>query len=290
MVNRLVKKVSKTELLKKYIIFCIAMLVGAINFNVLIKPSKIVAGGVNGLAILFEDFINVPPSLFIFIFSGGILLISLFILGFTKASSILLFTIIYPFFVRITSPISSLFYIDTSDLFLCSIFIGLTTGIVNGVCYKIGLGAGPIPLISQIINKYTKMPLGKITFLINTIIIVISGYKYGLEKVVYALIIIYVNSIVIDKILLGFSSNKLIYIFSSKPTQIEKYLMDEKLTYQLVHIEEIQLNSQKTLIIVSIKSSKYSSLKDKLIKIEEKPLIITLDLYEMYENDSKKTK
>lgn len=285
MVNKLVKKVKKKALLKKYTIFCLAMLVGAINFNILIKPSKIVAGGVNGLAILFEDFIHIPPSLFIFIFSGGILLISIFTLGITKASSILLFTIIYPAFVKITSPISSFLYIDNSDLFIYSILIGITTGIVNGVCYRIGLGAGPLPLISQIIHKYTKQSLGKITFLINATIIIVSGYKYGIEKLIYALIIIYVNSQIIDKILFGFSSNKLIYIFSSKQASIEECLINEKNTYQLIPVKDVHSNFQKSLILVSIKTSKYPTLKDKLTKMDENLLIITLDLYEKYEKN-----
>lgn len=278
MVNKVVKKIEKDHLFIKYIIFSITMFISAINFNILIKPSKIVAGGVNGLAILFEDFVNIPPSLFIFLFSGGVLLLSLFILGFTKASSIFLFTITYPFFVRITSFVNQYFSIDKGDLLLCSIFIGLTTGMVNGVCYKIGLGAGPIPLISQMINKYTKLPLGKITFLINTGIVTISAYRYGVEKVIYALIIIYINSVVIDKILLSISQNKVLYVVSFKHKQIESYLTKStKIKYQIFTMNDINNNYKNQLIIIDVKTTQYKNLKEKLKQIDQKILIITMN-------------
>lgn len=281
-VNKIIKKVKEQHLIKKYIIFIVIMFIAAINFNLLINPSKIVAGGVNGLAILFEDFLNLNPSYFIFIFSFIILIVSIFVLGPTKASSILLFTFIYPFFVKITSGVTDYIIFEVNDLLLFSIFIGVITGIVNGICYKIGLGAGPIPLISQIFNKLTKMPLSKITFILNGLIIIIGAYRFGTENVLYAIITIYINSIVIDKILLGISSNKTMYIITSQHDKIKKYITEElNKGVTLIEGEGAYQDQKKVILMTVVSSSDYFRIKEKIKLLDSNTFFIVTDSYEL---------
>ena len=157
----------------------------------------------NGLSLLIKDFFNIPPDTFIFCFSVIILLISLITLGLIETSSIVVFTFIYPMFINISEHLDKLITMNNSYLIIYAIVIGLISGIVNGMCFKIGLASGPIPLLSEVINKYTKVSLGKITLYLNGTIILIGGYKYGLLRIIYAVISIYINSIIVDKITLA---------------------------------------------------------------------------------------
>lgn len=275
------KKQKSIDLIKKYFIFTITMILAAVNFNLLIKPSKIISGGMNGLAILFQDFFNISPSLFVFVCSLIILILSIIILGFTKASSIILFTCLYPIFVRITSSINDVINFNNNDLMLYAIFIGIISGIVNGVCFKIQLGAGPIPLVSEMINKFTNISLSKITLFLNLFIIVIGGYKYGLEKVLYAIISIYINSIVINKILK--SSDKVFYIITDKYEQIEQYIKND-LKHHLVlsTSKKNQLEKNKKLIMTVIPISNYYALKEQIQKVDRNASFVVTDSYEVH--------
>lgn len=284
--TKIIKKIKEKHILKRYIIFSIAMFIGAINFNLLIKPSRIVAGGVNGLAILFNDIFDIPPSSFIFAFSLLIMITSIFLLGISKASSILLFTIIYPFFVKTTAPITNILSVNTNDLLLCSIFIGIITGIVNGICYKIELGAGPIPLISQIINKFTNLSLGKISFFINAVIIITSAYQYGIEKVIYATLIIYINSLVIDKVLLGISSSRILYILTNNYNKLQNYINNElKMPCSTFLIEDIKSHQQNQIVLINIKNKDYYKLIKKIKEVDKSISVVAIKSYET----SKKT-
>lgn len=277
------KTLKLKNLLKKYVVFTIAMVLAAINFNLLIKTSKIISGGMNGLAILFQDFFNISPSLFVFICSLIILILSIFILGFTKASSIILFTCLYPIFVKITANISNVITFNNKDLMLYAIFIGVISGVVNGICFKIGLGAGPIPLVSQMINKFTNISLSKLTLFINLFIIAIGGYKYGLEKILYAIISIYINSIVIDKMLR--SSNKILYIVTDKYEKIEKYIKKElNINCILSPIENLKREKNKKIIITAVPISNYANLKDQIQKIDHNVFFIVTNSYEVHHN------
>lgn len=275
------KKQELKDLIKKYIIFTITMILAAINFNLLIKPSKIISGGMNGLAMLFQDFFNISPSLFVFICSLIILILSIIILGFTKASSIILFTCLYPIFVKITSNINDIITFNSNDLMLYAIFIGIISGIVNGICFKIQLGAGPIPLVSQMINKFTNISLSKITFFLNIFIILIGGYKYGLEKILYAIISIYINSIVINKVLK--SSNKIFYIITDEYEQIETYIKKElNNKFILSNTENTKLDNNKKIIMTVIPLSNYTALKNQIQKVDNNATFIVTDSYEVH--------
>lgn len=276
------KKEKLKVLIKKYFIFTVTMVLAAINFNLLIKPSKIISGGMNGLAMLFQDFFNISPSLFVFIGSLIILVLSTIILGFTKASSIIVFTCLYPIFVKLTSNISDIITFNSNDLMLYAIFIGIISGIVNGICFKIQLGAGPIPLVSQMINKFTNISLSKITLFLNIFIILIGGYKYGLEKVLYAIISIYINSIVISKVLK--SSNKIFYIITDKHEQIEKYIKKElNNKFVLSNTENTKLEKNQKIIMTIIPLSNYSALKTEIQKVDHNASFIVTDPYEVHD-------
>lgn len=103
-----------------------------------------------------------------------------------------------------------------NDLLVISIFIGFAGGVCNGLLYKTGFSNGGLPIISQIIYDKFKIPIGKTNFVINTIIVLIGGYYFGITMIMYAVIINYINSLVVDKILLGVSKNKSIYIVTDE--------------------------------------------------------------------------
>ena len=156
----------------------------------------------NGIALLIKDFFNIPPDTFIFYFSIIILLISIISLGIFKSSSIIVFTFIYPIFIKLTYNLDKLIVLNSKYLIIYALLIGFISGIINGICFKIELASGPIPLLTEIINKFTHISLGKLTLYLNSIIILIGGYKYGIEKIFFALISIYANSKIIDKIII----------------------------------------------------------------------------------------
>ena len=44
--------------MKKYLLFLIILLIAAINFNLFLKPLKLVTGGTQGLSIIINSFTN----------------------------------------------------------------------------------------------------------------------------------------------------------------------------------------------------------------------------------------
>ena len=189
------------NILYRYGVLIICLFFSSIVFNLFLYPIKLVTGGMNGIAIIVNYLIKVSPSIVIFIGSSICLLLSTILLSKEQTIASLLATFIYPFFVSITSPVTKIIAVDTSDLLLSCLIIGISLGISNGFMYKVGFSNGGINIISQIFYKYFKIPLSNTTLIINMIIVVLGGVYFTFTKVLYASFILIISKIVMDRIL-----------------------------------------------------------------------------------------
>ena len=156
-------------LLKKEGYYLDMLLWSSIVFNLLTLPSNIVTGGVNGLAVIFNYITGLKPSMIIFIISIILLVLSYIYLGFERTSGTIVATIVYPIFVQLTSGIGNYISIETNDLLVISVFLGVILGILNGFICKTGFSGGGLPAISQILHKKFKIAVGRCTFFVNGI-------------------------------------------------------------------------------------------------------------------------
>ena len=219
-------KIDKTKQWYRYVVLILSLFISALVFNLLLYPTNLITGGMNGVAIILNHIFDISPSLIILIGSVLLLGISYLFLGLDQTGGSLVATLIYPLFVSITEPLARYLVIDTSDLILMSILIGILLGITNGLMYKVGFSNGGLNIISQILYKYFHISLGKTTMAINFIIVLIGGFYFGYNMMLYAFIIIYISGVTIDKVILGISKNKAFYITTSKEAKVKEYLIN----------------------------------------------------------------
>ena len=219
-------KIDKTKLWYRYGVLIFSLFISALVFNLLLYPTNLVTGGMNGVAIIINHIFDISPSLIILVGSLILLGISYLFLGLDQTAGSLVATLIYPLFVSLTEPIARFIVIDTSDLILISILIGILLGITNGLMYKVGFSNGGLNIISQIVYKYFHISLAKSTMVINFIVVLIGGSYFGFNMMLYAFIIIYISGVVIDKVILGISKNKAFYITTSKEEKVKEYLIN----------------------------------------------------------------
>ena len=196
------REVNNISSLKKNILFNLLLFLGALNLNIILRPLKIAAGGINGLSIVVENIFKINPSFFILFFQLFIFLLSLFFLPRDKSFSALYAIIAYPFFVSITSFFSKLIVVSSEHIIVASIFGGIITGIVSGYICKIGKSPGGIILLSQILFDKYKISISLSNFIINTFILLITFYNFGMNYFLYSLLLLYCNRKIMDKIII----------------------------------------------------------------------------------------
>ena len=266
----------------RYSVLLASLFLSALVFNLFLYPTSLVTGGMNGVAIIINHIIEIDPAIVIFVGSLLLLGLSYLFLGLDQTAGSVVATIVYPVFVEITEPISKLIVIDTSDLILMSILIGVLLGITNGLMYKVGFSNGGLNIISQIFYKYFRISLSKTTMVINLIVVLIGGFYFGFNMVLYALVIIYISSFVIDKVILGISNNKAFYITTTEDEKVRDYLINTlHHTVTMFDVKGGFLEKKRKVLLAVIPTRDYFRLKEGIKEIDPHAFFVVTDAYEV---------
>ncbi len=269
---------------KAYRIFLISisLVLSALVYNLFLLPLSIVAGGTSSIATLTYYLYNIDPAIMIFIISGTCSILGFMYLGFERTTGTIIASIAYPIIVEITSKLVANIYIDTSDTLLIVLFAGALGGIANGLMYKSGYSSGGLPTLSQIIYEKFKIAIAKSSFIMNFIIVAIGAFFFGLTNALYAVIFLYIYSIVTDKVLLGTSGNKAFYIITSKEKEVKEYVIDDlKHTVTTFDVKGGYLENKRHVILTVIPSREYYKVTEGIKAIDNEAFFVVTDSYQV---------
>lgn len=281
-VENVIKKLKRKKLAKRIAILLISLLVLSLVYNLLLLPTDLVAGGVNGIAVITNYVYGIDSSIMILLISSACLLFSFLYLGTERTLGSLLATFIYPLFVKLTAIITQGITINYDDKFLIIIFAGVIGGLANGFIYKTGFSNGGLPIISQILYKYHKIPIAKSSMVINSMIIIIGSFFFGWSMMMYAIILVFINNMMIDKVLLGISSNKAFYIVTTKEKEIREYILNNlKHTVTIFNVEGAFLEKRRKVLLSVIPKRDYYKLTEGIKLIDPNVFFVVEDAYEV---------
>ena len=128
----------------------------------------------------------------------------------------------------ITKPLANLVALDNLDLLLYCIYGGVLCGVGYGLVFLRNGSTGGTDIITMLIRrKYSNFNIGGLGFSLNLIIIIIGAFISGIPEALYTLISLFIQSIVLDKMLKGFSSKKLLLILTVKEEEIINYVIKD---------------------------------------------------------------
>lgn len=286
--NDILKKLNNKDRFKRYSFLIIGCFLIAISFNLFFAPNNLVTGGVSGIAIVIENVFGISSSLFITISYILLLIISYFVLGIDETKHSLIGSILYPLFVFLTQNIASYIQFNVDNLLLISIFGALIYGVGSGLTFKYGFSTGGSDIICQIMSKYLKITIGDSMKIVNFIIILGSGFFlssngsiYAWENVMYAIITIYIISLLNDKVLLGISSSKSFYIITDHETSIKNFLINE-LGKGVTVLEGRggYTGDRKKVLMCVIPTKEYFLAKEGILEIDKDAILLINDVYQ----------
>lgn len=280
--RKLIDEIKNKKIVERYAILTILMLISSINYNLFIFPLNIVAGGTSGLSIIAYELFNIKPSIFIFVASIIIVLISAKILNKEKIISSLYVTFIYSIFVELTSFITEFSAFDLQELLLICILSGAVSGWIGGIVYKLGLNQGGISMIVDCLYEKFRISRSSSNLIINGLIIIMGFMIFGATNTMSALVFLYVNSIVMNKVLLGTSENKVFYIITTEDIRVKKYIIDElKYGVTVFHGKGGFLKEKKKVLMTVVPTHHYYKLTTGIRSIDESAFFVVTDSYQV---------
>lgn len=265
----------------RFVQFLSGLFLFSFAFNFFLLPNNLVFGGVSGLSILFKELCD--PSMFVLIASIVLLLVSLIFLGKEKTAGSVLGSLLLPLFLKITELLTVYVKFETTEIFLAAIFGGVLSGIGLGLVYKAGFTTGGTDIVNQILHKYLKISVGKCMFLSDGLIVGSSIFIFGLTKFMYAVVVLYIISILTDKVLLGISSSKAFYIVTNRVNEVRNFVL-VKLGHGITIFDAVggfSKEDQKVLFCV-IPTREYFKLKEGIHAIDKEAFFVVTDAYEVF--------
>ena len=104
----------------------------AISINAVLLPNKLVAGGANGISIVINYVFGISPAIVLYAINIPLLVLCFLLLGKEVGVKTIYGSLIYPFFVGITSGMPVL----THNIFLAALFGGIITGAGLGLVFR----------------------------------------------------------------------------------------------------------------------------------------------------------
>lgn len=276
-------KLNKKSRVGRYLTFILGCLLLSISFNLFLSPNDLVPGGVSGIAIILNDLFGITTSTFIFIVNISLLVLSYFLLGKEKTKASILGSLLFPICVTLTSNINLYLKIDNSQVLLSALFAGVISGFGAGINYKAGFTTGGTDILNQIISKYFKVGMGKSMIICDGTIVILSGIVFGINNLMYSIIILYLISFISDRVILGVSSSKAFYIITNEDKKIKEYII-EYLNHGVTEFNaKGGLNKEKKHVLMCVLPTKeYYILKEGIRQIDPSAFFVVTDSYEVF--------
>lgn len=123
-------------------------------------------------------------------------------------------------------PHSDLFFIP--DYFLNTVVGGVIYGVAIGLIFKSGATSGGSDIISMIIHKYTKVSLGTLVLIVDSCITLTTLIAFKQIRLpIYSIILIAIESKVIDLIVDGIKSYKTVFIVTEKIDEVRDFIIND---------------------------------------------------------------
>ena len=218
-----------------------------------IIPHDIIMGGTTGIGIVLHKAIpQMDVSLFVLILNAVLLLIGLFTLGKKFAVTTVASSFLYPVLLGLFQRIPGIDSM-TDNALIAAVFAGTLMGIALGLVMRVGSSTGGMDIVTLVLNKYTHMPVSIWVYVTDFIVIGGQALFNPAEKTLLGIIVLVLETIVLDKAMILGKSQIQIFVISEAYEKIRNALMEQTeagVTMTLIETGWLKKQQQGVLCVI----------------------------------------
>lgn len=280
--KKILSHIKENNLIARSISLLIGTFVLTFIYNKFLVTNHIVAGGVSGLAILIEELTGLSTTIFINVSNLVLVVLSFIVLGKKETFEQLVGCIAYIVMLNVTAPLALKFEFTFSREMLMLIFVSIIYGLANGIVYRAGFSTGGTDFLSLMLSKKLKKPMPQMSLIIQIVIILLSAYVFGIPCVLSSVFIIYVSNKIMNAVLFGVSTSKMVYVISKNNDEIEDYIMNEiKLGATEIKVKGGFFGNRKQMLMCVLHNSQYTKFKREILSMDKDAFILANKCYEV---------
>lgn len=290
-----------------YLLLVVGSLLFAVGDVMFVNPYLLAPGGTYGLANVLNTVWPWKISYYAICMDIPLLLVGTWVLGpkfgvKTVVSTILIFAftwvietlwgynpVIHEGIVAeavkannyVQIPHSDMFFIP--DYFLNTVVAGVIYGLAIGLIFKSGATSGGSDIISMIIHKYTKISLGTLVLVVDSCITLTTLIAFKQIRLpIYSIILIVIESKVIDLIVDGIKSYKTVFIVTDRIEEVRDFIInDMKRGGTTFAGTGLYQGAQRKMIYVTLDRSDLVKLKSNLRLLDPQAFVNVIESSEI---------
>ena len=278
---------KKIKVLIEYIYIYIGTLIASIGINGFLVPSNLAPGGATGLSILINYVTGIPVGTLIFAINIPLFLIGVKIFGKSYGAKTLagisFISLNVELVKKVVPEIDKIIdFTNPSNIFLGTLYGGLLMGIGLGTVIKNGGTTGGSDIVSGILNKFFRIPIGQALIMIDSTVVLVAAYIFGAEKALYALINLYMTGVVINKMINGLGDAKMAYIVTSEVEKVRKIIVEDLgKTGNYYQAEALYSKSKRDVVTTVLRNREIFLLKELITEVDKEAFVVVSDVHEV---------
>lgn len=272
---------KKTEL-KHYIFIILGSFAMAFGTVCFLSPNEIITGGGVGISLLLHAiFPQITLGIIIAVVSIPFLILSYIYFGKYYLFKTFIVVLLLSTFTDILKEVLKIEAI-THDILLAAVFGGIFIGLGVGLVIKGRASTGSTSVVGEIVAKKTKYKAAEVLLAIDATIMFASVFVYNdIDKSLYSMLSVYVGIRVLDIILTGRPSKKIVNIVSNN-VEVLKEQIRERIEEHGTILTGIGLHQgqNKTIIYVTVDAGKIDLLKNLITKYDSDAFMIITEASE----------
>lgn len=216
---------NNTEMLREYGLITAGSVLIAAAVGFFMVPGDLVLGSVAGLAMVLSQVLPLRVATLNMILNILFLLLGFIFMGRSFGAKTVYASVLYPALVwgidMVLPDLASMTGDTWLDL-LCFIFL-VSAG--QAILFHVNASSGGLDVPAKILNKYFHIDIGKAVTVCGLVTVVSSVLVYDLRTMIVGILGTYLNGVVVDEFVSGFSRKKRVCILSDRHEEIKEYIL-----------------------------------------------------------------
>jgi len=248
-----------------------------------LAPNQIATGGTAGLAIVLHYIFPIPIGVLMLLINIPLLLVSVKYLGKTFAFKTIAAILLIVLMIDGLSEFVQLGPLSNIPL-LATLYGGVGVGIGLGLIFKGGGSAGGGTIIAKIVTSKFDLKTGQVILLLDSIVVVLAGIVFNsIELALWSMISIFVASKLVDLVLTGRPSEKIVHISSLKNLEgLSKEIIDVLgVTGTIIKGNDLNFDENKHIIFIIIDRNRISALTNLVYNFDSEARMVIMEATEL---------
>lgn len=184
-------------------------------------------GSVSGLSLVLINFIPVKISVMNLMLNIFFLILGFLFVGREFGAKTVYTAVMSPVFIYILETIWPNVQSLTNDTWMDMICCILIVSVGQALMFNANASSGGLDIPAKILNKYFHVDLGKGCAFFGILTVLSSMLVYDTRTLIFGIVGTYMNGLVVDEFIAGFSRKKRVCILSDKYEEIEEFIMKD---------------------------------------------------------------